>query len=161
MFYDLLSRMVDRIAIERFTINREWINTPYLTRWTLRGAREGRVAPAVFLHRFQRSDADTLHDHPWPFTSVILLGGYYEVTPAPGWRDGVGPTRRVWYGPGRILRRPARWIHRVEIPDGREAWTLVFRGAKQRSWGFWCQGAGFVPWRQHVANAEATGRGCP
>lgn len=79
-----------------------------------------------------------MHDHPWPFVSVILAGGYYEVTPAKGWKDGEGPTQRRWYGPGRVLTRPAEWIHRVEIPPGRDAWTLILRGRKERSWGFWC-----------------------
>ena len=156
----LLLWLADRLASEKFEITREWSRLPYLTRWTLLGRRNEGTGRAVFLHRFRRSDADELHDHPWPFVSIILAGGYHEVTPAPGWAGGSGPTRRRWYGPGSVLRRPARWIHRVEIPDGAEAWTLILRGRKERSWGFWWPSVGFVPWRVHLANAEATGRGC-
>ncbi len=159
-FTDILSRVADRIAKERFDITRSWSKTPYLSRWCLRGMIGGNE-PAIFLHRFLRSDADELHDHPWPFTSVILLGGYYEITQAPGWKNGEGPTRRVWCSPGRILRRPANWIRRVEIPEGREAWTLIFHGEKVRSWGFWCPSIGWRPWREHLATAELNnGSGC-
>lgn len=162
----LLGRLADRFAAERFEITRSWENVPYLTRWTLVGKRF-RGERAVFLHHFQRSDADEMHDHPWPFTSVILAGGYYEHTPAKGWANGSGPTRRRWYGPGRVLTRPANWIHRVEIPDGRDGrdgrdcWTVVFKGEKVRSWGFWCPSIGFRPWREHLAAANRTGgMGC-
>lgn len=158
--FDYLSRLIDRVAKERFEITRSWTEIPYLTRWTLSGKRFDSKN-AVFMHRFQRSDADEMHDHPWPFTSLILLGGYYEITPAKGWANGIGPTKRVWYGYGRLLRRPANWIHRVEIPEGQEAWTLIFHGEKVRSWGFWCPHIGFRPWREHIAAAELNnGSGC-
>lgn len=155
----LLERLADLVAAERFDITRSWTNVPYLTRWSLLGRRE-QGNWAVYLHRFQRSDYDELHDHPWPFTSIILAGGYWEVTPARGWANGSGPTKRRWYGPGSVLHRPARWIHRVDIPDGAEAWTLIFRRKKERSWGFWCPSLGFRPWREHLARMEATGNGC-
>lgn len=161
----ILEWLANRIASERSVITRKWEQVPYLTRWTLSGSRYGKDPShrerAVFLHHFQRSDLDELHDHPWPFVSIILAGGYYEVTPAKGWSNGEGPTQRRWYGPGRILTRPANWIHRVEIPEGRDAWTLILRGKKEKSWGFFCKSVGYVPWRDHLANAEATGRGCP
>jgi hypothetical protein len=161
MIVSLLEWFADRYASERFEITRSWEAVPYLTRWTLSGKRFEGLGRALFLHHFHRSDADEMHDHPWPFTSVILAGGYYEVTPARGWANGVGPTQRRWYGPGRVITRPAKWIHRVEIPAGRDAWTLIIRGRKERGWGFWCPVVGYLPWREHLANAERTGRGCP
>ena len=156
----LLNFVADRVAVAKDVITRSWEATPYLTRWTLCGSRTSD-SRTVFLHRFLRSDADEMHDHPWPFRSVILAGGYYEVTPAKGWANGEGPVQRRWYGPGRILTRPAEWIHRIEIPEGHECWTLVFRGTKERGWGFWCPLIGFRPWREHMAAAERTGgKGC-
>lgn len=155
-----LELLADAVAREKFEITRTWSNLRYLTRWTLVGRRRGGSKYGVYLHRFQRSDADEMHNHPWPFVSIILAGGYYEKTPAPGWHNGDGPARVRWYAPGRILVRPANWIHSVLIPDGREAWTLILRGAKCQSWGFFCPRVGFVPWRQHAANAETTGVGC-
>lgn len=155
----LLEHIANRYAIERFEITRSWEQAPYLTRWTLSGKRFEGNGRAVFLHHFERSDADEMHDHPWRFVSLILAGGYYEVTPAKGWVNGIGPTQKRWYGPGRILTRPAEWIHRVEIPPGRCCWTLILRGVRVRSWGFHCPNLGFVPWRTHLANSEHTG-GC-
>jgi hypothetical protein len=159
MLGNLLSWLVDRVALERFEISRSWTAEPYLTRWTLLGRRFTGERRAMFLHRFQRSDYDEMHDHPWPFTSVILWGGYFEETPGTGWKNGVGPREKHWYGPGRILRRPAHWIHRVIIPEGCEAWTLVLRGKKERSWGFWCP-SGWRHWQEHLKKMEATGSGC-
>jgi hypothetical protein len=156
---NILGWLADRLASEKHVITRDLAKIPYLTRWTLLGQRFKGDGNAVFLHRFQRSDADEMHDHPWPFISIILSGGYWENTPGPGWSNGVGPIQRRWFNPGRVLYRPARWIHSVEIPDGKEAWTLILRGKKQRSWGFWCPN-GYTPWRVHIANAEATGQGC-
>jgi len=133
---------------ERCDITRP--NQPtYLTRWTLLGRRDGGYA-RFFLHRFHRGDAeDYFHDHPWAFVSLILAGGYWELTPA----------GRRWYGPGSLLVRPAAWRHRVELPAGATCWTLVLTGPKRRGWGFWCP-AGFLPWRAHAANLDAGRPGC-
>lgn len=128
--------------------------TPYL--WRLILLRTPWFA--LYLHVFLGSDDCNPHSHPWGFCSLILWGGYTEITPA-AWlhkRDN-GPfyglrtlpvgERRVWYWPGSILRRPASWIHRIE----RGRWTpvtLVLTGRKCRSWGFYTP-RGFVPWRQY------------
>jgi hypothetical protein len=115
----------------------------------------------VFLHRFHRSDGDdALHDHPWPFTSVILWGGYWEHAIG---QDGV--IRKRWYGPGRVLTRKADWKHRTELPAGRDCWTLIFRGMKERSWFFHCLAGNrlsgkSVPWRSFIDNIEAGALGC-
>jgi hypothetical protein len=123
----------------------------YLERWTLFGNRFGaNRSRKVFLHRFHRGDVeDENHNHPWAFTSIILYGGYWEVT----------PSGTKWYGPGSVLVRPATWQHRVVLPEGKECWTLVFCGIKCQSWGFFCQ-RGFVPWREHAANLAAGHPGC-
>ncbi len=160
MLSALLEKIVDRVARDRFEITRSWIDGPYMTRWAIAGKLDD-PKPATFVHWFQRSDADEMHDHPWPFTTMIIAGGYYEVTPARGWKNGVGPVKKVWYNPGRILRRPANWIHRIEIPAGRDAWTIVSHGEKQRAWGFWCPMIGWRPWREHLRIATANdGHGC-
>lgn len=137
------------LKVERHDITRR--GTPYLVRWVLYGQRYADSGGKVFLHRFHASDPDgALHDHPWRFWSLILWGGYWEHTP-----DG----RRTWYWPGRLLRRPAEWKHRVEIPAGRKVWTLLWTSDKVRSWGFDCVG-GFVGWRDYVGREEAGLPGC-
>jgi len=160
----VISWLADRVANEKSVITRSWENIPYLTRWVLLGSRtESRIFGrdcAVHLHHFHRSDADEMHDHPWPFVSIILSGGYWEKTPSAGWKDGDGPTKLRWYGPSRVLIRPASWIHSVILSPGCEATTLVFRGVKAKSWGFFCQNRGYISWRKHAVNAERTGSGC-
>lgn len=116
--------------------------SPYLTRYAF--PRLGPVRPA--LHIFHRSDADELHDHPWPFVSIILWRGYIEETPTQHKSDGdlglvdfekrhhFTKRKRVWSG--MILFRPATHVHRVELVDEKPAVTLVFFGVRCRSWGF-------------------------
>lgn len=49
----------------------------FFRRWTLFKSR--RLGVAIYLHQFFRSDRDRCeHDHPWPFTTLILRGGYHE-----------------------------------------------------------------------------------
>lgn len=156
-----LERWADRNATERFDIGRESKGT-YLTRWVLRGKRMEGTGTAVYLHRFHRSDDDdALHCHPWPFTSVILWGGYWEHT-----ANHEGKVSRRWYGPGRVLTRKATHRHRVELPAGRDCWTLIFRGVKEKSWSFYCLNRlGYltgkaVPWRSFLDTIEAGALGC-
>jgi hypothetical protein len=136
---------------------------PYLTRYHLVSFQD--IQGRVYLHRFHRSDEDVLHEHPWSFCSLILRGGYGEVTPLDeatcrelGVRGGL---QHEWHGVLSFLRRPATWRHRVVIParlEGR-VWTLVWTGPKERSWGFWCSN-GWRPWREHLRRREETGDGC-
>ena len=102
---------------------------------------------AVYLHRFERSDWDRcLHDHPWPFLTIILRGGYWEEVPARrtlagvpvGGESGDVPTVHRWRRPGAILYRPARFSHRIQLdPERPRPVSLVIVGRKCRPWGFW------------------------
>jgi hypothetical protein len=88
----------------------------------------------VFLHQFVGSDPPTqFHDHPWTWgVSLILRGGYLEERRD---RERARNTRR-WLGPGRLnMLRPGDF-HRVELHNGRPAWTLFVHGPKVRPWGF-------------------------
>lgn len=49
---------------------------PYLIRWTIFKFNWLKC----YFHKFVRSDADELHDHPWAFISIILWRGYVEET---------------------------------------------------------------------------------
>lgn len=123
---------------------------PYLRRWYL-----FRTKPfAIFLHRFFRSDEDrALHDHPWPFITFIIWRGYIEHTQVCKWPHCDRPSHklanRVW--PGMICYRPAEWRHRVELVNGKPAWTIVFRFRERRLWGFW-ERAGFIAWNKWWQN---------
>jgi hypothetical protein len=142
--------ILDRVG-ERHEIARPG-DGKFLTRWMLCGKRYEGTGSRLMVHKFHRSDAEPyFHDHPFAFWSLILWGGYYEHT----------ATGKVWCGPLSFLRRPAEWKHRVELPPGRTCWTLVWRGPRVRSWGFWCREDKWIPWREHEANVNATGTGCP
>lgn len=112
---------------------------PYLTRYTLVDAGSWQIC----LHIFHRSDwTDDMHDHPWNFLTILLWRGYTEET----------PTGRRRYYPGSILWRPATHIHRVEIPEGKKAITLVWMGKRRRDWGFWRIsefGRWFTQWQKY------------
>lgn len=80
------------------------------------------------LHRILRADdaREHLHDHPFDFTSCILLGGYRERC-----EDG----RVVEHPAGSIIRRKATDAHAIVSV---KPWTttLVVSGPRIRSWGF-------------------------
>lgn len=134
-------------------------NSPYMRRWY--------VIPRnrwfnIYLHNTLQDDDDfALHDHPWWNISVVLKGGYWEVTPriTPGslqitslYQDH----RRVWRRPGSIIFRRATDAHRLELERDsymgtwnpitdrydwtkrpRPSWSLFITGPNHRTWGFW------------------------
>lgn len=55
--------------------------TGYMNRYWLRPPAPGRRWP-IRIHQTLRSDHErALHDHPWNNISIVLRGGYWEVTP--------------------------------------------------------------------------------
>lgn len=91
---------------------------------------------ALRVHHILRSDMDrAFHDHPWPYISVILRGGYTEVKPVFESGIYVGDTRR-YYGAGSVLFRRAKAWHRLEVETGQTTWTLFLTGRYQQRWGF-------------------------
>lgn len=151
----IFDKILNTVAYKRREITR-WNDTPYMVRWFL--IPKMWFLPAVFIHKFLRSDEDELHDHPWAFITVILWGGYNEVTPGPDWINGIGTTVSKWRGPGSILYRPAKWKHSVRIEQ--EAYTLFIHFGRERKWGFYCKGF----WRQHDEHFSVAekneGNGC-
>ncbi len=111
----------------------------------------------TYLHLTQRDDEDrALHDHPWPSRSVIIAGGYLEVTP-----DGTFERN-----PGDVIEREAEAAHRLVLKRDAEGQpipsiSLFITGAKVRDWGFHCPN-GWVPWREFVDDADSgkVGKGC-
>lgn len=128
----------------------------YLTRWRI-------IETPWFslkLHRIRRPDNDrALHDHPWPFTTLILRGGYLEEIPA-GNCEQYFPdswlTDHLMRRPGEIIRHRADDLHRIHrLPNG-DAWTLVACGPRAREWGFQeGPGLAWVPWQRFVASRPA------
>lgn len=129
------------------------IGDDYLRRWY--------VVPRnpfanVYLHEIRRSDDDrALHDHPWPNTSVLIAGRYFEYTPEGCFVRAAGD----------VVSREASALHRLEVTadaaGGNPAISLFITGPKVREWGFACP-QGWVPWWEFTAvgDASKTGRGC-
>lgn len=96
----------------------------YLEKWRLDEKDDGS---ATLIHRILRSDGDQeLHDHPWDNRTIVLSGGYWDVTP-----EG-----RRWLGAGSILHRRAGDFHRVELADGIIPVTMFSHGPRIQDWGF-------------------------
>ena len=124
-------------------------NEPYLERYYLFLTERESFPFNVFLHKFLKSDPDDVHDHPWPFATLILKGGYYEWTPQFG-SDGkkIGEIAR-WCGPGSFRMASAKSLHRIELDPTVTCWTLFMPGAKQRDWGFLVKNK-WVQWEQYL-----------
>lgn len=100
---------------------RDEAGRPYMTRHYLSADR------CLRFHHLHLSDDDrALHDHPWDFVSVILAGGYRELTPT-GAQDYRAPA---------LVTHAAEDLHRLELEDGGDVWTLVLTGRPRRRWGF-------------------------
>lgn len=106
---------------------------PYLRRWV---AQLG--AFSIRVHHFHRSDdARFPHDHPWWFLTLVLRGGYYDVS-----QGEDGDEIDVLHA-GSIRFRPALHRHMVLVdykanPKG--CWTIILTGPHLRNWGFWVNG---------------------
>ena len=111
-------------------------NQPYLERYYL-FLKDRKTFPFnVFLHKFLKGDPDDIHDHPWPYATLILKGGYYEWTPN---FDSTGvkiSETRHWRRPGHFRICSPNSYHRIELKPGVTAWTLFMPGPQKREWGF-------------------------
>lgn len=133
-------------------------SSPYLLRWWL--VPRNKLAN-VYLHEFVGDDDDrALHDHPWHSLSVVISGGYYEITIGPD-----GTYERRWYGAGSILFRRPKFAHRIELSrrDGGlvPCRTLFLTGPRVREWGFLCP-QGWRHWKEFCDERDfgQVGRGC-
>ncbi len=120
-----------------------------------------RLGIAARLHCILRSDdGRDPHDHPWPYVTVILSGGYTEHR----YDEHGSLLSSKWHGPGSVLfRRAADW-HRLELLPGQLTWTLFITGAKQQGWGFLTAPGEKTPWHEYSnpssRGTKGTGGGC-
>lgn len=135
---------------------------PMMRRWIV-------VSPlgSVRLHHFLRGDNDRQpHDHPWWFVTLVLRGGYTDLTQCHvclgsgsdfGYWSG-GYVEGEWINlkcatcngrgeledvlrPGSVRFRPVLHRHRVQTSG---SWSVVVTGRNARQWGFW-EGRLFTP----------------
>jgi len=149
----MLLKLLDRLGRKRIVMDRVE-NEPYLERYYLFLRERNRFPFNVFLHKFLKSDPDDVHDHPWPYATLILKGGYWEWIPH---FDTVGRKTgeyQVWRGPGHFRVSKANSFHRIELDPDITAWTLFMPGPKQRDWGFLVRNK-WVQWEQYLKQRKS------
>jgi hypothetical protein len=126
---------LDRVGRKRIVMDRQ-SDEPYLERYYLFLKDRDRFPFNVFLHKFLKGDPDDVHDHPWPYATLILKGGYYEWLPQFDSKGNKIAEMCVWRGPGSFRICSANSYHRIELDPNVTAWTLFMPGPKKQDWGF-------------------------
>jgi hypothetical protein len=130
-----LLNTLEKMGRKRVVMDRQ-ANEPYLERYYI-FLKDRKYFPFnVFIHKFLKSDPDDVHDHPWPYATLILKGGYYEWVPV---FDTLG--RKIgeiqhWRSPGHFRICSATSYHRIELDPNVECWTMFMPGPQKREWGF-------------------------
>jgi hypothetical protein len=109
---------------------------PYLERYYIFLKDRTRFPFNVFLHKFLKSDPDDVHDHPWPYFTLILSGGYWEWIPQFNSKGEKFSEIAKWRGVGHSRICKAISYHRIELDPNITAWTLFIPGPQKREWGF-------------------------
>lgn len=148
----MLLKLLEKLNRKRIVMDRV-NNEPYLERYYLFLKDRNRFPFNIFLHKFLKSDPDDLHDHPWPYATLILKGGYWEWLPQfNNQGKKIGEISR-WCGAGSFRFAKANSYHRIELDPDVECWTLFMPGPKQKEWGFLKSGQ-WVQWQQYLASRQ-------
>jgi hypothetical protein len=143
----MILELLERLDRKRIIMDRE-CNEPLLTRYYL-FLKDRKTFPFnVFLHKFHKGDPGDVHDHPWPYFTLILAGGYYE------WILSGNCEIRKWRAPGHFRFCSATSYHRIELKEGVTPWTLFIPGPHKREWGFlvkdkWIHNDSYLYDKQH------------
>ncbi len=139
----MILKLLEKLGRKRVILDRV-SDEPYLTRYYL-FLKDRKWFPFnVFIHKFHKGDPDDLHDHPWPYFTLILSGGYWEAT----------PQGTFWRGAGHFRICGARSLHRIELEPGVDVWTLFCPGPKLREWGFMKNGDTWVDHQTYLENRK-------
>jgi hypothetical protein len=132
----------------------------YLRRWFIKG---WGTDSQWFIHNIRLPDEGRdMHDHPWDFTSWVLLGGYTEEVRRVEGTLSYVETR--CHSAGDKIENSAYHTHRIEFLERSvlgSTWTLVNTGPARRVWGFFTRKTQTSPlewtnWRKYLncPNAE-------
>ena len=143
---------LERLGRKRIVMDR--VNDePYLERYYLFLKDRKHFPFNIFLHKFLKSDPDDVHDHPWPYATLILKGGYYEWIPNFNEQGIKTSETRHWRGPGHFRISSATSYHRVELAENVTCWTLFMPGSHQRDWGF-LKNNRWIQWQQYLVERQ-------
>lgn len=132
---DKFLNLLDRMGRKRVVMDRT-CDEPLLTRYYLFLKDRKRFPFNVFLHNFHKGDPGDVHDHPWPYATLILKGGYWEWLPQFNSKGEKVGELATWRGPGHFRVCGAKSYHRIELDPSVDCWTLFMPGPQQRDWGF-------------------------
>ena len=149
----VLLNFLERIGRKRIIMDRV-CDEPYLERYYVFLKDRTHFPFNVFLHKFLKGDPDDVHDHPWPYATLILKGGYYEWVPEFNSEGKKIDETRFWRGPGHFRICSPSSYHRIELEPGVAAWTLFMPGPQTREWGFlvknkWIHNDSYLYDKQH------------
>jgi hypothetical protein len=129
------SKIMARLGRHRVIMDRQ-NDEPYLERYYI-FLRDRTWFPFnVFIHKFLKSDPTDVHDHPWPYATLILRGGYWEWVPVFNNLGQQISEVRYWRGAGHFRICKAKSYHRIELEPDVTAWTMFMPGPQYRNWGF-------------------------
>ena len=130
-----LLNTLEKFGRKRIVMDRQ-ANEPYLERYYIFLKDRKHFPFNVFIHKFLKSDPDDVHDHPWPYATLILKGGYWEYTPYFNSEGVMTAEMGRWRGPGHFRVCSASSYHRIELDPNVTAWTMFMPGPQTREWGF-------------------------
>ena len=111
-----------KIVMDRGPSHPEYcLAKPWTARYYLLFRHRPRWFPFNILinHIFNDDHGQGLHNHPFPYVTIILKGGYWETDKKNG---------RNWRGQFYLGLRSADNLHRVDLEPGTEAITLFISG---------------------------------
>lgn len=96
----------------------------------------------IYVHKWLQPDPrPTLHDHPWPFLSLILRGGYVEKT--------IHGIREVKWANWTSKHKFHTVTKLMRIPT----WSLMFVGKTGPTWGY-LDSHTWIPFDKHPHSDE-------
>lgn len=142
---------------------------PYMTRYYLFNTRffeENAFIKKYFpwmkifswnlvMHNVHKSDEDGLHDHPWPWATFILEGGYLEREPYNPKHPSNSKSVVFKRTAGNFRVRSSSSFHRLELSEsefGQETWTLFLMGPRIHTWGFLNENNNLIPHTTYLKN---------
>lgn len=131
----MIKKLMQQLGRHRIILDRQ-SNEPLLERYYLFLKDRTWFPFNVFIHKFHKSDPGDVHDHPWPYFTLILKGGYYEWLPQFNSKGEKFSEIAVWRGPGHFRLCGASSYHRIELDPDVTPWTLFIPGPQKREWGF-------------------------
>ena len=151
--------LLERLGRKRIVMDRQ-SNEPYLERYYLFLKDRKNFPFNIFLHKFLKGDPDDVHDHPWPYATLILKGGYYEWVPEFDEEGKMLREIQKWRGPGHFRICSPDSYHRIELKPEVTAWTLFMPGPHRRDWGFlvknkWIQHEEYLKERYEQTNNQS------